>query len=105
MATTPTAAPPRLDPRDVLGLDHLLGDEERMLRDTVRRWVGDRVLGEIEEWFNSGALRGRELDGLRGGVPRARGGRLGRAQPRLRAGVARDVPDLEARLRGAEGDL
>src|ERR671914_1856282 len=55
MATT-TAAPPKLDPHDVLGLDHLLGDEERMLRDTVRRWVGDRVLGNIEEWFNSDTL-------------------------------------------------
>ena len=38
MATT--SAPPKLDPKDVLGLDHLLGDEERMLRDSVRRWVG-----------------------------------------------------------------
>src|SRR5918992_5007640 len=55
MATT-TAAPARLDPSDVLGLDHLLGDEERMLRDTVRRWVGDRVLPNIEEWFNSDTL-------------------------------------------------
>jgi glutaryl-CoA dehydrogenase len=55
MATT-TAAPPKLDPHDVLGLDHLLGDEERMLRDTIRRWVGDRVLPNIEEWFNSDTL-------------------------------------------------
>jgi glutaryl-CoA dehydrogenase len=55
MATT-TAAPPKLDPHDVLGLDHLLGDEERMLRDTVRRWVGDRVVPNIEEWFNSDTL-------------------------------------------------
>src|SRR5919199_62096 len=60
MATT-TSAPPKLDPRDVLGLDHLLGDEERMLRDSVRRWVSDRVLGSIEEWFNSGEVPSREL--------------------------------------------
>src|SRR4051794_40757997 len=60
MATT-SSAPPKLDPRDVLGLDHLLGDEERMLRDTVRRWVGDRVLGEIEEWFTTGEVPSREL--------------------------------------------
>jgi glutaryl-CoA dehydrogenase len=59
MATT-TSAPPKLDPHDVLGLDHLLGDEERMLRDTIRRWVGDRVLPNIEEWFNSDTLP-REL--------------------------------------------
>ena len=59
MATT--SAPAKLDPRDILGLDHLLGDEERMLRDTVRRWVGDRVLPNIEEWFNDAELPSREL--------------------------------------------
>jgi glutaryl-CoA dehydrogenase len=58
MATT--SAPPKLDPKDVLGLDHLLGDEERMLRDSVRRWVGDRVLPEIGAWFEEGILP-REL--------------------------------------------
>jgi glutaryl-CoA dehydrogenase len=58
MATT--SAPPTLDPRDVLGLDHLLGDEDIMLRDSVRRWVGDRVLPEIAGWFEEGILP-REL--------------------------------------------
>src|ERR671929_1974360 len=56
----PTAAPAKLDPQDVLGLDHLLDDEERMLRDSVRRWVGDRVLPEIAGWFEEGILP-REL--------------------------------------------
>jgi len=60
MATT-TSAPPKLDPQDVLGLDHLLGDEERMLRDTVRRWVSDRVLPNIGEWFDDASLPSREL--------------------------------------------
>ena len=60
MATT-TSSPPKLDPRDPLALDHLLGDEERMLRDSVRRWVGDRVLPSIEEWFNEAQLPSREL--------------------------------------------
>jgi hypothetical protein len=27
-----------------------VGDEERMLRDTVRRWMADRLLPSIEEW-------------------------------------------------------
>jgi glutaryl-CoA dehydrogenase len=58
MATT--SAPPKLDPKDVLGLDHLLGDEELMLRDSVRRWVGDRILPEIGSWFEEGILP-REL--------------------------------------------
>ena len=52
MATT--SAPPTLDPKDVLGLDHLLGDEERMLRDTVRRLVGDRVLPDVGRLVRGG---------------------------------------------------
>jgi glutaryl-CoA dehydrogenase len=59
MATT--TAPAKLDPKDALGLDHLLGDEERMLRDSVRRWVGDRVLPEIAKWFEDAELPSREL--------------------------------------------
>src|SRR6476619_4107693 len=55
-----TSAPPQLDPKDVLGLDHLLGDEELMLRDSVRRWVGDNVLPKIAGWFEEGILP-REL--------------------------------------------
>jgi glutaryl-CoA dehydrogenase len=60
MATT-TAAPAKLDPKDALGLDHLLGDEERMLRDSVRRWVGDRVLPDVAEWYETGEVPSREL--------------------------------------------
>src|SRR3954447_25850915 len=50
-------------------------------------------------------VRGRERDELRGRVPRARGGRQRAAELRLRPGLARDVPDLEVRLRRAEGAL
>ena len=32
-----------LRPHDPLDLDSLLGDEELMVRDTVRRWVGERI--------------------------------------------------------------
>jgi glutaryl-CoA dehydrogenase len=59
MATT--TAPAKLDPKDALGLDHLLGDEERMLRDSVRRWVGDRVLPDVAQWFEEAELPSREL--------------------------------------------
>ena len=41
-------------PRDFLALDALLTDEERMLRDTARRFVGDRVMPGIEKWFEAG---------------------------------------------------
>ena len=47
----------------------------------------------------------RERDGVRPHVPRARGGRLGRPQRRVGAGLARDVRDLALGLGGAEGAL
>ena len=46
-----TAAP---DPLDLLSLDGLLTDEERMIRDTARAFVSDRVLPDIEKWFEAG---------------------------------------------------
>ena len=39
-----------LDGLDLFHFDEMLSDEERMVRDTVRTWVGDRVLPNIEEW-------------------------------------------------------
>jgi glutaryl-CoA dehydrogenase len=59
MMSTETATTPP-NPRDFLHLDALLSDEEIMLRDTVRRYVGDRVLPDIAEWFEQGILP-REL--------------------------------------------
>jgi glutaryl-CoA dehydrogenase len=41
------------EPLDFLDLDHLLTDEERAIRDTVRGWVGERVLPGIETWFEA----------------------------------------------------
>lgn len=35
---------------DLYQIDSLLTDEERMIRDSVRRWVDHRVLPDIEEW-------------------------------------------------------
>ncbi|MCB9371244.1 MAG: acyl-CoA dehydrogenase family protein [Microthrixaceae bacterium] len=48
------ASHPADDPRDFLGIDPLLDDEERQIRDTVRSFVGDRVLPDIGEWFEAG---------------------------------------------------
>ncbi len=53
-----TAAPP--DAVDFLGIDALLSDEERLIRDTVRSFVRDRILPNIGEWFEEGFLP-REL--------------------------------------------
>ena len=47
-------APMGADPLDFLGLDPLLSDEERMIRDAVRQFVADRVLPGIEGWFERG---------------------------------------------------
>jgi glutaryl-CoA dehydrogenase len=44
------------DPLDFLALDHLLSQEERAIRDTVRDWVRERVLPEIENWFEAGVF-------------------------------------------------
>ncbi len=59
------AAPP--DAVDFIGVDALLSDEERMIRETVRSFVRDRVLPNVAEWFEEGILPrelGRELGRL-----------------------------------------
>jgi glutaryl-CoA dehydrogenase len=43
-----------IDPVDFLGIDSLLTDEERMIRDTARKFVSDRILPGIEKWFEAG---------------------------------------------------
>jgi len=50
-----------LSPSDLLDLEHLLSDEERAVQDTVREWVGDRVLPEIADWFEAGEIPSRQL--------------------------------------------
>ena len=47
---------PSFDPHDPLGIDDLLGDEDRAVRDTVRGWAADRVLPHIAEWYERGEL-------------------------------------------------
>jgi glutaryl-CoA dehydrogenase len=48
------------NPLDFLALDRLLSEEERLIRDTVRAFVADKVLPEIAGWFERGELP-REL--------------------------------------------
>ena len=47
-------------PLDFLAIDRLLSEEERLIRDTVRSFVADKVLPEIAGWFERGELP-REL--------------------------------------------
>jgi len=44
------------DPKDFLDLGALLTSEERLLRDTVRRFVEDRVLPEVADWWEAGTF-------------------------------------------------
>jgi glutaryl-CoA dehydrogenase len=56
-----------IDPNDPLDLDRRLSDEERQIRSTVREWVGEHVLPEIEGWFERGEFpkeAAKELGGL-----------------------------------------
>jgi glutaryl-CoA dehydrogenase len=54
-------------PHDFLQIDALLNDEERLIRDTVREFVGDKVLPNITDWFEEGILPkelGKEMGAL-----------------------------------------
>jgi glutaryl-CoA dehydrogenase len=53
---TDAAAQTEIRPRDFLDLDHLLSEEERDMRDTVRAFVRDRVLPHVGEWFEEARL-------------------------------------------------
>jgi len=50
----------RLDPLDFIDVASQLSDEERLVRDTVRAWVRDRVIPNVAQWFEEGVLP-REL--------------------------------------------
>jgi glutaryl-CoA dehydrogenase len=43
-------------PNDFLQIDALLTDEERLIRDTVREFVGDKVLPFVADWFEAGTF-------------------------------------------------
>ncbi|MFF7679204.1 acyl-CoA dehydrogenase family protein [Actinacidiphila glaucinigra] len=64
-----SAGKPQFDPYDPLGIDDLLDDEDRAVRDTVRGWAADRVLPHVAEWYERGELPGiRELAGELGSI-------------------------------------
>src|SRR5437588_460541 len=49
-----------ISPSDLYGVDELLDDDERLVRDTVRAFVRERVLPVIAEHFEAGTFP-REL--------------------------------------------
>ncbi len=58
--TAVASTPPAIRPEDFLGIDRMLSDEERDIRDTVRAFVRDRVVPHVGAWFEEGRLP-REL--------------------------------------------
>jgi glutaryl-CoA dehydrogenase len=48
-------------PFALLDLESLLTEEQRMIRDTVRQYVDDRIRPEIADWFERGTLPAAEL--------------------------------------------
>ncbi|MGI8577308.1 MAG: acyl-CoA dehydrogenase family protein [Nocardioidaceae bacterium] len=48
-------------PLDLFGIDGLLDDEERAIRDTVRRYCDDKIRPHIADWFENAAIPAREL--------------------------------------------
>jgi glutaryl-CoA dehydrogenase len=54
--STATAAPEKPRAEDFLGIDRLLSDEERDIRDTVRAFVADKVTPHVGDWFEEGTI-------------------------------------------------
>jgi glutaryl-CoA dehydrogenase len=61
MTAAPATTSQPIRPKDFLGLDALLGDEERDIRDTVRAFVADRILPAVGDWFEAGEVPVQEL--------------------------------------------
>ncbi|MDN5894322.1 MAG: acyl-CoA dehydrogenase family protein, partial [Nocardioides sp.] len=55
-------------PTALFDIESMLDDEERAMRDTVRRFLDDRVRPHLADWYEQGALPARELAGELGGL-------------------------------------
>src|SRR5436853_7682203 len=49
------------DPLDLIDIDALLSDEERQIRGLAREWVADRILPDVDDWYEHGEFPAREL--------------------------------------------
>ncbi len=50
-----------MTPLELFALDQLVSPEDLAIRDTVRRFVADRIRPDVAEWFETGQLPVREL--------------------------------------------
>ena len=48
-------------PLELFDTDSLVGEEELAIRDTVRRFVEDKVKPELAEWYESASIPARDL--------------------------------------------
>jgi glutaryl-CoA dehydrogenase len=60
VATATRGPAPAIRPDDYLGIDALLDDEERLIRDTVRSFVAEQVTPYVGDWFEEARIP-REL--------------------------------------------
>jgi len=61
MTTSSQAGSDPLARLDLLGLDDALSSEDRLLRDTIRRFATEQLRPHIAQWFEDGTLPAREL--------------------------------------------
>jgi glutaryl-CoA dehydrogenase len=54
-------APTPQTPLGLFGTDALIGEEDRAIRDTVRKFVDDRIRPELADWYEAGAIPARDL--------------------------------------------
>lgn len=57
----PGPGPTVVTPLELFAVDGLLSDEERAIRDTVRRYCDDRIRPNIASWFEDAAIPAKEL--------------------------------------------
>jgi glutaryl-CoA dehydrogenase len=55
------AAPTPRSPLELFGTDALIGEEERAIRDTVRRYVDDKFRPHVAGWYEEASVPAREL--------------------------------------------
>src|SRR3954447_11924026 len=63
-----TSSHPGQTPLELFGTDALIDEEDRAIRDTVRRHVEDKLKPHIAEWYESGSVPARELTKELGGL-------------------------------------
>jgi glutaryl-CoA dehydrogenase len=60
MSTTPTGKPVH-SPLGLFGIDDLLAEDDRAIRDTVRRHVEEKLRPHLAEWYEAGAMPVRDV--------------------------------------------